>query len=368
VTLVHGDGIGPEVIAAACRVLEASGAALEWEPVEVGAQAFAACGDVLPEPALESFRRNGVGLKGPLGSVPASSVRSVNAALRQALNLYACVRPLKLFEGARSRYRPGEVDIVVVRETQEDVYMGIELPAGTARTAALIDELKQLGTADIRDDSGLSVKAISISRSRSIVDFAFRYAQQNDRHKVTAVHMADVMRCTDGLFLAAARSVAEAYPRIAFEEARIDNLCMQMVTRPDQFDVLVLPNLYGDIVSDIGAGLIGGIGAAPGCNVGDGCVVFESAHGPARKYTGLDRANPTAVILSGAMLLRHVGQTGAAGRVERAVAEVIRQGANVTYDVKWDRNDPSAVGTSRMADAVIERLEVGVRTASQPRP
>lgn len=363
VTLVRGDGVGPEVIAAACRVLEASGATLEWEPVEVGAQAFAACGEVLPEPALESFRRNGVGLKGPLASVPASPVRSVNAALRQALNLYACVRPLKLLEGARSRYRPEEVDVVVIRETQEDLYMGIELAAGTARTAALIDELKQLGTADIPGDSGLSVKAISISRSRAIVDFAFRYAQRNGRHKVTAVHMADVMRCTDGLFLAEARKVAEAYPQIAFEDWRIDNLCMQLVTRPDQFDVLVLPNLYGDIVSDIGAGLIGGIGAAPGCNVGDACAVFESAHGPARKYTGLDRANPSALILSGAMLLRHIGETVAADRVERAVAEVIREGADVTYDVKWDRDDPSAVGTSRMADAVIERLEAGDRAA-----
>ncbi|MDQ6878355.1 MAG: isocitrate/isopropylmalate family dehydrogenase [Candidatus Dormibacteraeota bacterium] len=359
VTLVQGDGVGPQVIAAACRVLEAVGARIEWEPVEVGALAFAACGDVLPEPALDSFRRNGVGFKGPLGSVPDSPVRSVNAALRQALGLYAMVRPLKLLEGARSRYHPEEVDVVVVRETQEDVYMGIELPAGGARTATLIDELKQLGKADILDDSGLSVKAISRSRSRNIVDFAFRYAEQNHRQKVTAVHMADIMRCTDGLFLAEARKAAEAHPRITFEEARIDNLCMQLVTRPDQFDVLVLPNLYGDIVSDIGAGLIGGIGSAPGSNVGDDCMVFESAHGPARKYTGLDRANPTAVILSGAMLLRHIGQTVAADRVERAVADVIRQGIDVTYDVKWDRNDPGVVGTSRMADAVIERLEGG---------
>jgi isocitrate dehydrogenase (NAD+) len=298
-----------------------------------------------------------VALKGPLTTPVGHGFRSVNVALRQELNLYANLRPCKSYKGVRSRY--DDVDLIVVRENTEDVYAGVEFQEGKPQTRELIDDIARLGGGTIAPDSGLSIKGISITASRQIVEFAFDYARANGRKKVTAVHKANIMKFTDGLFLAVATEVATRYPDIAFEDRIVDNMCMQLVQKPELYDVLVMPNLYGDILSDLCAGLVGGLGVAPGANLGREIAVFEAVHGSAPKYAGLNKTDPTALMLSAVMMLQHLGERDAARRMDRAIAEVIAEGKDVTYDLKPTPDDPTAVGTSQMADAIIRRLQAG---------
>ncbi len=355
VTLIPGDGIGPEVTGATKRVLEATGVAFNWDVVYAGADVQDKFGTPLPEHVLESIRRNKVALKGPVTTPVGSGFRSVNVALRKALNLYACVRPCKTYPGVPSLYK--DVDIVVVRENTEDLYAGIEFEKGTPEAARLIKLIAETEGTAVRDDSGFSLKVISETGSRRIVRFAFDYARAHQRRKVTAVHKANIMKFSDGLFLAVAREVAKEYTDIDFEDRIVDNMTMQLVRRPQQFDVIVAPNLYGDIISDLCAGLVGGLGIAPGANIGDEAALFEPTHGSAPKYKGQNKVNPMAMMLSGVMLLRHLGETEAADRLEKAITEVIAEGKKVTYDLKPAGADAEAVGTSQVADAVIEKLE-----------
>ncbi len=357
VTLIPGDGVGPEVIDAARRCVEATGVQIEWEVVEAGASVMERYGTPLPEHVLESIRKNRVALKGPITTPVGTGFRSVNVAIRKALDLYACVRPAKLYPGVRSPYR--NVDLVVVRENTEDLYAGIEFERGKPETAEFIAFVDEKLNERISSDSGISLKTISIRASERIVRFAFEYARKHGRRKVTAVHKANILKFSDGLFLQVARKVAEDYPDIEFEDRIVDNMCMQLVQKPHLYDVIVAPNLYGDMLSDLCAGLVGGLGVAPGANVGDECAVFEPTHGSAPKYAGKNKVNPTATILSAAMMLDHLGERDAAERIRRAVAKVIREGKHVTYDLKPDPNDPTAVGTREMADAIITAIKSG---------
>jgi isocitrate dehydrogenase (NAD+) len=356
VTLIPGDGTGPELTEATRRVLEATGAELDWDVQHAGTDvADGNGGNPLPEHVLESIRRNGVALKGPITTPVAGGFRSVNVGLRTVLDLYGQVRPCKSYPGVRSRY--ANVDLIVVRENTEDLYAGVEFEEGTEAADELLDWLGAHGSPGIRRDSGLSVKPISETATRQIVQFAFDYARRNGRRKVTAVHKANIMKFTDGLFLHVARDVAEENTDLEFEDRIVDNLSMQLVQRPEEYDVLVLPNLYGDIVSDLCAGLIGGLGVAPGANFGADAAVFEPTHGSAPKYTGQNKVNPMAMMLSGMLMLRHLGEGARAERLEQAIAGVIAEGESVTYDMKQARDDPTAVGTSEVADAIIQKLE-----------
>jgi isocitrate dehydrogenase (NAD+) len=357
-TLIPGDGVGPELISAARRVIEATEVRIEWDVQEAGALVAEREGTPLPERILDSIRNNRVALKGPvttpLGTAVGTGIASVNVALRVALELYAAVRPCRWYPGVRSRYEG--VDVVIVRETTEDSYTGIEFEHGTPEAAELIAFIHRTIGKRVREDSGLSIKSISEGASERIARFAFAYAREHARRKVTAGHKANIMKFSDGLFLQTAHRVAAENPDVAFEDRIIDNLTMQLVQRPEDYDVLVLPNLYGDILSDLCAGLVGGLGLAPGANFGDGIAVFEATHGSAPRYRGTDRANPMALMLSGAMMLRHLGEIDAGDRLEAAVAAVIAEGRTVTYDLRPTRDDPRAAGTSAVADAVIARL------------
>jgi isocitrate dehydrogenase (NAD+) len=355
ITLIPGDGVGPEVIEAARRCLEATGIQFKWEVINAGAAALEKEGNLLPERLLESIRKNKVALKGPTTTPVGTGFRSVNVALRKALDLYACLRPCRSYPGIPARYR--DVDITVVRENTEDLYVGIEFAQGTEEAIELLDFIGQKTEEKVASDSGIAIKLISESGTRRIVQFAFDYARTNKRQKVTAVHKANILKFTDGLFLEVARKVAQSYPDIEFEDRIIDDLCAQLVQRPHQFDVLVLPNLYGDIVSDLCAGLVGGLGVAPGANIGQNLAVFEPTHGSAPKYTGLNKVNPLATILSGIMMLRHLNEKAAANRLEKAVTSVLAEGKAVTYDLKPDRDDPTAVGTAEMAEVIIAHLK-----------
>jgi isocitrate dehydrogenase (NAD+) len=354
VTFIPGDGVGPELSEATRRVLEATGVSFDWDVQEAGADVMDRFGTPLPAPVLDSIRDTKVAIKGPITTPVGSGFRSVNVALRQELDLYACLRPCKSYPGVRSRY--SDVDIVIVRENHEDLYAGIEFEQGTPAAKELIDFVADKTGKRIREDAGISIKPISVTGTTRIVTFAFEYARRNERHKVTAIHKANIMKFSDGLFLATARQVAERYPDIAFEDRIVDNITMQLVQRPEEYDVLVLPNLYGDIVSDLAAGLIGGLGLAPGANIGDDVAVFEATHGSAPKYKGMNKVNPMAMMLSGVLMLRHLGEVDAAARLEAAIAGVIADGTHVTYDMKPTRDDPTAVGTSGVADGVIEKL------------
>ncbi len=353
ITLIPGDGVGPEVTEATTRVLEATGLSFDWELAYMGSSAQNTLGTPLPESTLESVRRNKVALKGPVTTPVGSGFRSVNVALRKELGLYACLRPCKTYPGAPSLYK--DVDIIIVRENTEDLYSGIEFERGTPEAARLIKLISETKGETVREDSGLSMKVISETGSRRIVKFAFEYARTHHRKKVTAVHKANIMKFSDGLFLSAAREVAKEYPDIEFEDRIVDNMSMQLVRKPHQFDVVVAPNLYGDLLSDLCAGLIGGLGLAPGANLSDEIAVFEATHGSAPKYAGLNKVNPMAMILSSVMMLRHLGEEKSADRLEKAVAKVIAEGNNVTYDLKPEAPD-TTVGTSQVADAVIEKL------------
>jgi isocitrate dehydrogenase (NAD+) len=355
VTLIPGDGVGPELSEATRRVLEATGVGFDWDVQDAGADVMDRYGTPLPEHVLESIRRNKVAIKGPITTPVGTGFRSVNVALRKELDLYCCLRPCKSYPGVRSRYEG--VDIVICRENMEDLYAGIEFEQGQPETRKLIDFIADLSGKRIREDSGISIKPISVSGTQRIVHYAFEYARKYGRRKVTAVHKANIMKFTDGLFLATAREVAQGYPDIEFEDRIVDNLSMQLVGRPEEYDVLVLPNLYGDIVSDLCAGLIGGLGVAPGANIGDEAAVFEATHGSAPKYKGQNKVNPMAMMLSGVLMLRHLGEDDAADRLEAAIAAVIAEGGSVTYDMKPTRDDPTAVGTSQVADAVVQKLQ-----------
>ncbi len=354
VTLIPGDGVGPEVIEAARRVLEATGVQFKWDVAYAGEKAQREMGSLLPEATLESIKRNKVALKGPVTTPVGSGFRSVNVALRKELDLYACLRPCKTYAGVPSFYQ--DLDIVVVRENTEDLYAGIEFQRGSPEVARLLKLLEEMKAPKMFPDCGISLKVISETGSRRIIKFAFDYARSHNRKKVSAVHKANIMKYSDGLFLAVAREMAREYPDIEFEDVIVDALCMRLVRWPEQFDVLVLPNLYGDIVSDLCAGLIGGLGMAPGANIGAAGAVFEATHGSAPKYAGLNKVNPFAAMLSGVMMLRHLGEKEAADGVERAISDVIKEGKTVTYDLKPRRDDPTAAGTSEVADAVINAL------------
>lgn len=356
VTLIPGDGIGREVSRAAQRCIDATGVKIDWEEQIAGEEALQKCGTPLPDQVLYSIRKNKVAIKGPITTPVGKGFRSVNVQLRKSLDLYACVRPCKLYKGVKTRY--SNVDLVIIRENTEDLYVGIEFAEGLERTKNIIDYLERSSGSSIKKDSAIAIKPISVSASKRIVKFAFEYALSRKRKKVTAVHKANIMKETDGIFLKVAREVSQDYRhKIEFEDKIVDNMCMQLVQNPELYDVLMLPNLYGDIVSDLCAGLAGGLGIAAGANIGDGIALFEPVHGSAPKYTGLNKVNPSAMILSGVLMLRYMGEEKAADRLERAVSEVIEEGKSVTYDLKKDRNDPTAVGTSQMADAIIAKLK-----------
>ena len=329
VTLIPGDGIGPELAETTTMVLEATGIGFEWDRQEAGETTIEREGTPLPDRVIESIRANGVGLKGPITTPVGAGFRSVNVALRKELELYANVRPARTMAGVESRYE--NVDLIIVRENTEDLYAGVEHMVGP--------------------DAAESIKIITRAASQRIARYAFEYAVKNGRKKVTAVHKANIMKLSDGLFLESAGQVAAEYEgRVAFEDRIVDNMCMQLVQKPELYDVLVLPNLYGDIVSDLAAGLVGGLGVAPGANIGERAAVFEPVHGSAPKYAGQNKANPTALILSGALMLRHLGETDAAEAVESAVREVIAEGRTVTYDLG------GSAGTREFGDAVATRI------------
>ncbi len=357
VTLIPGDGIGPEVTKAAKRVLEATGVKFQWDLAIIGDSAQDMFGTPLPDYVIESIKRNKVALKGPVTTPVGAGFRSVNVALRKMLDLYVCLRPCKTYPGVPTAYQG--VDIVVVRENTEDLYCGIEFAKGTPEAIRFIDFIFDTTEEKVRKDTGFSIKMISETGARRVIKFAFEYARANNRKKVTAAHKANILKFSDGLFLSVARDLAKDYPDIEFEDVVIDTLCMRLVRNPQQFDVIVLPNLYGDFVSELCAGLVGGLGVAPGANLGDDVAVFEPTHGSAPKYAGLNKVNPIAMILSGVMMLRHLGEKEAANRVERAVATVIAEGKNVTYDLKPNPGNGKAVGTSQVADAIIEKLKEG---------
>jgi isocitrate dehydrogenase (NAD+) len=325
---------------------------------EAGIDIMKTAGTPLPDGVVESIKANKVAIKGPITTPVGTGFRSVNVALRKAADLYACVRPCKSYEGVRSKYE--NIDIVFVRENTEDLYAGIEFEKDTPEEQELQSTIERLsGGQKINDHSGISIKPISVEGSRRIVQYAFDYAREFGRKKVTAVHKANIMKFTDGLFLEVAMEVAAKNSDIEFEERIVDNMCMQLVQKPELYDVIVLPNLYGDILSDLGAGLVGGLGVAPGANIGSSAALFEPTHGSAPKYAGLNKVNPMAMMLSGVMMLRYLKETEAADRMEAAIAKVIREGKDVTYDMKDNRDDPTAVGTSGVADALVKILQNG---------
>ncbi|MCA9025199.1 MAG: isocitrate/isopropylmalate dehydrogenase family protein [Planctomycetaceae bacterium] len=385
VTLLPGDGTGPEIIEATRKCVDATGVKIDWDVQECGIEVIEAEGKV-PERVLDSIRANKVALKGPITTPIGKGFRSVNVFLRHALGLYACVRPCKTYKGVRTYFEGSNVDLVLVRENTEDLYAGVEFRAGEEKTANLIKMIneasgdKKINTRD--DTTGVSIKPISYEGTRKVTDFGFDYAVKNKRKSVTSVCKANIMKFTDGLWYDETRAVALAYgadfewPELAegvkpdpelvgkvseatgikYMERLIDNMCMQLVQKPELYDVIITQNLYGDILSDLCAGLVGGLGVAPGANIGEDAALFEATHGSAPKYKGLNKVNPTAVILSGKMMLDHLGEHEAASKLENAVAEVIAEGKDVTYDMKADRNDPTAVGTQEMAEAICRRM------------
>jgi Isocitrate/isopropylmalate dehydrogenase len=354
VTLIPGDGTGPEITEATRRVLEATGVQFEWDVCQAGAETLAKQGTVLPDEVIESIKRTKVALKGPITTPVGRGQRSANVTLRKRLDLYANLRPARTYQGLRSRYE--HIDLVIVRENTEDLYAGIEFQRASPELDELIELIARTTGHHLEREAAISIKYISEVASRRIVKFAFDYARANQRHKVTAVHKANIMRLSDGLFLSIAHEVAREYPDIQYEDRIVDNMCMQLVQKPEQYDVLVLPNLYGDIISDLSAGLIGGLGVAPGANIGSQYAVFEPVHGSAPKYAGQNKVNPMAMMFSGVMLLRYLEERAAAARLEQALIQVLAEGKNVTYDLKLHPDDPTAVGTSQVASAVIELL------------
>lgn len=384
VTLIPGDGVGPEIAEATRRCVEATGVKINWDVQECGIEVIEKVGKV-PESVLTSIRKNKVALKAPITTPIGKGFRSVNVFLRQELGLFACLRPCKTYKGVRSYFSSTPVDLVVVRENTEDLYAGVEFQAGLPATAELIEKINALATGKKistgLQTTGVSIKPMSYEGTRNIANFAFDYAVNNGRKSVTSVCKANIMKFTDGLWYDETRAVATAYNAkyeqpelkvaadkelsgkvgdgsgIAYMERLIDNMCMQLVQKPELYDVILLPNLYGDILSDLCAGLVGGLGVAPGANYGPDAAIFEATHGSAPKYKGQNKVNPTALILSAKLMLEHLGEAKAAARLDQAVAEIIAEGKDVTYDLKTDRNDPTAVGTKEMADAICKRIQ-----------
>ncbi|TAK23391.1 MAG: isocitrate/isopropylmalate dehydrogenase family protein [Chloroflexota bacterium] len=358
ITLIPGDGTGPEIATATRRAIDATGIAIDWEIQNAGAEAAEKeGGNPLPQRVIDSITRNKVALKGPITTPIGKGFRSVNVGLRQALSLYANVRPCKTHKGVRSKFE--NVDLVIVRENTEGMYSGIEFDIDTPETAELIATMHRLGRPRLRDDAAISIKVITRYASERIARFAFEYVRRNGRRKVTAVHKANIMKFSDGLFLDTANSVAQQFSDIEYEDRIVDNICMQLVQKPELYDILVMPNLYGDIVSDLAAGIVGGLGIAPGINIGEDGAVFEPIHGSAPKYAGQNKVNPMALMFCGALMLRHIGEIDAGNRLETALTDIIAEGKHVTYDMKPRPDDPTAVGTAQVADAVIERLQRG---------
>ena len=360
VTLITGDGVGPELAAAARQCVDATGVAIDWDVQEAGIDVMEKTGNPLPPAVMESVRRTRCALKAPITTPVGTGFRSINVHLRQELDLFACVRPCKYYPGVRTFFSSVPVDLVIFRENTEDLYAGIEFAKGQENTAQVWEAINRLNDGKKiqtpPEETGISIKPISVSRTEQLLVAAFEYAKSHNRRKVTAVHKANIMKYTDGLFLETSRRVAERYPEIEFEDRIVDNMCMQLVQKPELYDIVALPNLYGDILSDLAAGLVGGLGVAPGANIGHNAAVFEATHGSAPKYKGLNKVNPTALILSGMLMLRYLKEFDAADRLEKAVAAVIKEGKDVTYDMKADRNDPTAVGTREMADAICAKL------------
>ena len=359
VTLITGDGTGPELAEAARRCVDATGVKIDWDPQEAGVDVMERTGNPLPDAVLNSLRRTKCALKAPITTPVGTGFRSINVHLRQAFGLYACIRPCKQYKGVRSYFSSLPVDLVIVRENTESLYAGVEFERGKPETAGIIDYINQHSEKKIksgRDETGITIKSISVSATERIVRCAFDYARANGRKKVTSVHKANILKYTDGLWLEISRQVAKEYTDIEFEDRIVDNMCMQLVQKPELYDVLVLPNLYGDVLSDLAAGIVGGLGVAPGANIGPEGAVFEATHGSAPKYKGQNKVNPTALILSGKLMLEHLGEKAAAEKLDRAVSAVIAEGKDVTYDMKASRTDPTAVGTSQMADAIIAKM------------
>ncbi len=356
VTLIRGDGVGPELMQAARRVLEATGVKFNWDVQDAGVDVIEKYGTPLPESVLESMRRTHVAYKAPITTPIGTGFRSVNVAIRKEFDQYINIRPSKSYAGVRSRYQ--NIDLLLLREKTEDLYAGIEFEMGKPETKELIGWIRgKQPKANIYDDAGISIKPISVTGTRRFAKFGFDYARKHNRKKITAVAKANIMKYTDGLYYEVCREVAKGYPEIQYEEMLVDNMCMQLVQKPELYDVLLCPNLYGDILSDLCAGLVGGLGVGPGANIGDHSAMFEAVHGSAPKYKGQNKVNPTALILAGMMMLDYLGEVDAARRLEQAVADVIVEGKSVTYDMKPDRNDPTAVGTQEMADAIIAKLK-----------
>jgi isocitrate dehydrogenase (NAD+) len=355
VTLIPGDGTGPEITTATRRVLEATGVEFEWDIRRAGTEMVEKYGTVLPDDVIESIKQTKVALKGPITTPIGKGQRSANVSLRKKLDLYANLRPAKTYQGLRSRYE--KIDLVIVRENTEDLYAGIEFQRNTSEHEEMLEVIARTTGHHLDPNSAISIKYISAMASRRIVKFAFEFARANKRRKVTAVHKANIMRLSDGLFLSIAHEVSKEYPDIQYEDRIVDNMCMQLVQKPELYDVLVLPNLYGDIISDLSAGLIGGLGVAPGANIGSQYAVFEPVHGSAPKYAGQNKVNPMAMMFSGVMMLRHLEEREAAQRLEQALMEILAEGKYTTYDLKSRPDDPNAVGTSQVADAVIARLQ-----------
>ena len=355
VTLIRGDGVGPELAQVTKDVLDATGVKFKWDIVDAGVDILEKEGTPLPQKVLDSIRKNKVAIKAPITTPIGTGFRSVNVALRKKLDLFACLRPAKSYPGVRSKYK--NIDLVVVRENTEDLYAGIEFEVDKSETKNIIGAIEKESGKTIRKDSAISIKPISRTGSEKIIRFAFDYAVKEGRKKVTAVTKANIMKFTDGLFFEVGREVAKDYKgKVEYEERLIDNMCMQLVQKPEIYDVLVLPNLYGDIISDLCAGLSGGLGVAPGANIGKDLAVFEAVHGSAPKYKGQNKVNPVALILSGALMLHHLGEVEAANKLEKAVAKVIKEGKSVTYDMKPNRDDPTAVGTREMGQAIIKAM------------
>jgi isocitrate dehydrogenase (NAD+) len=354
ITLIPGDGIGPEITEATKRVVAESGVSIVWDEVQAGADVMDKYGTPLPQHVLESIKTNKVALKGPITTPVGFGFRSVNVALRQSLDLYVCLRPCKLYPGIKSRCE--KVDLVIVRENTEDLYAGIEYEKGKPETLELLSKLKADGHI-IKEDSGISIKPISESGSRRILDWGFKYALKNNRKSLVAVHKANIMKFTDGMYLAVAREVAEKYPQIEFKDLIVDNMSMQLVTCPEKYEVLVLPNLYGDILSDLCSGLIGGLGVAPGANIGDEYALFEPTHGSDPRNKGKYIDNPIAQMLSAVMMLRHIDENEAADRIENAISDVLEEGTSLTWDLLPEEKRNQAVGTLEIAEAIVRKMK-----------
>jgi isocitrate dehydrogenase (NAD+) len=352
--------VGPEITEVVKRCVSALGVSIEWDIQQAGSSIIEKEGVPLPERVLDSIRRNKVALKAPVETPIGRGFRSVNVELRQTLDLYACVRPCKCYEGIRSRISdPYSIDLVVVRENTEDLYAGIEFMESCGEDNPLLQFLREQKGVELGCDTGISIKPISVAGSERIVTFAFEYALRNGRKKVTAIDKANIMKYTDGLFMRVAADVSKKYSTIAYEHKLVDNMCMQLVQYPEDYDVLVLPNLYGDIISDLAAGLIGGLGVAPGVNIGDEYAVFEATHGSAPDIAGRNEANPTGILLSTVLMLRHIGETDAADRLERAIAETLKEGERVTADLKAKGSASPPFGTHEMGEAIAELIETG---------